>query len=168
MVFDVDLQILAHAFHIADVANVDANRLVVGLEEHRVAVKLVDDDARFLRHRSVLQFVAMLHLLGSPLKVLQAERLEQIVDGIHLEALDGILRVGRGEHDKGRSLHLLDKLHTVEVGHVDVDEDGIDYLLIHDLLGLQSALAGSHQFEVRYLLYVCGQLAQCQWLIVYG
>jgi hypothetical protein len=44
------------------------------------------------------------------------------------------------------------KLHAVEFGHVDVKEDGINLLVVNDMLGLNGALALCHEFEVGNLL----------------
>ena len=107
-------------------------------------------------------------LEGSPLEILQAKGLEKIVDGIHAIALNGIFGIGRGEDDEWRCYQLPHKVHTVEVGHVDVAEDGIDYFLLHDFLCFEGTHAFTTKLKERHFPDVGGQLLQCQWLVVDG
>ena len=70
--------------------------------------------------------------LGEPLR---AERLEQVVDGVHLERADGVLVVGSGENHR-RLVQRIDfsqDIEAVAIGHLDVQKEQIraelEYLL---------------------------------------
>ena len=110
----------------------------------------------------------MLQAVGGTAEFVEAEGLQQIVHGIHLEALHGVFRVGGGEHHEGWCGERLHEVHPVEVGHVDVAEDGVDVLIVQYLLGLKGALAFSAETEKGYLLDVGSELLQSQWLVVDG
>ena len=110
----------------------------------------------------------LLHPIGGAQEILHTEGLEQIVDGIDAEALDGILGVGRGEDNERRHGERLNKIHAVEVGHVDVAEDGVDDLLVEDVAGLKGTLTLCHEFQERHFLDIGGELLQGQGLVVDG
>ena len=95
-----------------------------------------------------------------PLEVLQAEGLQQIVDSVDTEALDGVFRVGGGEDDEGRTSERLDEVHTVEVGHVDVAEDGVDGVMFEEFASLHSTLALGSEFEERHLTDIGNELLE--------
>ena len=95
-VFQIDAQILAHALHIADVANVDAYHLVLGFQKE--CIVFVD-----ARHGGrIAQLILRLHLVGGALEVVESEGFQQVVDGVDLKALNGILAVGGGENYQWR------------------------------------------------------------------
>ena len=60
------------------------------------------------------------------------EGLEDVVDGVHVESLDGVIVEGGGEDDLRQALFAFEKLfdyaEAVEAGHLHVEEDevGID------------------------------------------
>ena len=62
----------------------------------------------------------------------------------------------------------LHKLQSVEVGHVDVKENGVDRLFAEDFHGLGSTQAAACDFEERHLFQVVGELLERQGLIVNG
>ncbi len=83
---------------------------------------------------------------------LAIERLQQIVDGIHFERLDGVLIVG-GSEDDLRQRHLavqqlLDDAEAVETRHLHVKEDEIGRELLDQVDGLDSVLALSHDVDI--------------------
>ena len=106
--------------------------------------------------------------VGGAAELIEAEGLEQVVDGIDLEALDSILGVGGREDDERRYRKRLHEIHAVEVGHVDVAEDGIDGLTVEDVLGLEGTLALGDELQKRNLADVCDELLQSQGLVVDG
>ena len=91
-----------------------------------------------------------------PHEVLQAERFEQVVDGIDTEAFDGVFRVGGGEDDERRYGERLDEVHAVEVGHVDVAEDGINRLTVQHVDGFDGTLTLCYQLQERHFPDICG------------
>ena len=64
------------------------------------------------------------------MEVLQPKGLEQVVDSIDTKAFYGIFRIGRRKDDEWRYGERLHKIHAVEVGHVDVTEDGIHGVIL--------------------------------------
>ena len=168
LAFKVDLQILAHTLDIADVGNGYLDNFVVGLDEDGViffGIRLGHLGYRNSNRRGLQSF---LEAIGCTTEIIEAEGLEQIVDGIHLEALNGILGVSCGEDDEGRGCKRLDEVHAVKVGHVDVAEDGIHRFAIQELFGLEGTLALAYELEKRNFLYVTDELLERQGLVVDG
>ena len=162
----VNLQVFAHALDVADVADGDAHHAVVGLDEDG-AVGL-HGAALLLGRVRVAQVVLLLYLHRGTQEVVHAERLQQVVDGVDLVALDGIFRVGGGEDDERRGCQLAHEVHAAEVGHIDVAEDGVHHVVLHDLACLECAAALACQFEKRHFADVGDELAQGQGLVVDG
>ena len=157
----MNAQILCHSLHETDVTDQDAHHLVFCLQEQGIFL------VKGRETGGVEQFKLPLHLVGSPQDVAHAEGLEEVVDGIHLVALHGIFLIGSGEDHKGRMGQRAHEVKSVEVGHIDVDEDGIHLFPVQYTHRLNGTLATVHQLEERHFLQVCRQLAQCQRLIIY-
>ena len=81
----------------------------------------------------------------------EGDRLEQVIDSIDLVAFEGIFAVGGGEDDGGHALEGARKLDAVEVGHVDVEENDIDMMLLAEAEGLEGVLGGACELEFGYL-----------------
>ena len=70
------------------------------------------------------------------------DRLDQVIDCVDLERVEGELAVGGDEHDRRRVLEMLQglgELQTRGLGHVDVEEDDIDGIFLQFLDGLAHA-----------------------------
>ena len=156
-------QVLAHGLDVADVVDVHLDDAVLGLEEERRGRGR--GGRRTLDLRTLDAFA---QALGGTLEVLQPEGLEQVVDGGHLEALDGVLGIGGGEDYQRCKGERLDKVHAVEVGHVDVAENGVDGVVLQEVARLDGTLALCRQLEVGHLADVGGQLSERQRLVVNG
>ena len=50
------------------------------------------------------------------------DRLEQIVDGVYVEGMQGVVRVGGDEDNGGGAIdaHLLEQIEAIDFGHLDV------------------------------------------------
>ena len=160
-------QVLAHGLDVADAVDGDANDLVVTLDkDDAVVIDLGGDDSGSL----LAYLVDVPHLECGGFKLVKTVGLQQVSHGIGLIALDGIVGVGRGEYHNGATAVFLierfGKLHAVEFGHVDVKEDGINLLVVNDMLGLNGALALCHEFEVGNLLDIGYQLLEGQRFII--
>ena len=153
LIIQVNLQVFTHALYITDIADGDAHHAIVGLHEYGTVG--LYRTALLLRRLLMTQVVLLLHLQGCPQEIVHAERLQQIVHGIHLIAFHGIFRVGRGEDDEWGRSQLAYEIHTAQVGHVDITEDSIYHLLLHQLLSLQGTMALACQFQERHLIYIC-------------
>ena len=66
-----------------------------------------------------------------------AERLQQVVDGVHLERADGVAVVGGDENDGDVITDEFQHVEAVELGHLDVE---------HQQVGLQLG-RGFHRLE---------------------
>ena len=114
------------------------------------------------------QVVLPFDFLGSDEELVQPERLHEVVDGVHLEAFDRILRIGGREDDQRRVGERLHEVHPAQVRHVDVGEDGVDGLVGEDFPGLQRARAGGDPFQEVGFRDVGFQLAEGQRFVVDG
>ena len=108
----------------------------------------------------------MLYAHGCTLEVVESEGLEQIVDGINLKSVDGILRIGCGEHYERRRCERAHEVHAIHVGHIDIDKYGVNPFVVDNVACLDGTLTFGYQIEKRYFLYVSGELLQCQRLVV--
>ena len=162
-----DAQVLAHRLDVADGIGVDAHDFVVALDEDDVIVGAVGRD---FGCRLLAYLVDVAHLLGSSLKLVKAVGLQQVAHSIGLVALDGIFGIGsREDHNGATGVVLLDrfgKVYAVEVGHVDVEEDSLNLLLLNHLFGFGGTAELAHEFKVGYLLDVGHQFPECQRFIV--
>ena len=77
----------------------------------------------------------------------EGDGLEQVIDSIDLVAFEGIFAVGGGEDDGGHVLEGARKLDAVEVGHVDVEENDIDMMLLAEAEGFEGVLGGAGELE---------------------
>ena len=90
------------------------------------------------------------------------------INGIDLVTFQGILGISRGEHHQRRHCQSAHQVKPAEVGHVDIEKEGIDRLLFHLLACFHSTLAQSHTLQPRHLANVFLQLLQRQRLVVNG
>lgn len=70
-----------------------------------------------------------------------AEGLEQVVDGVSLEGLDGIFIEGGGEDDIGRIVHELQHFEAIDLRHLDVQEDKIGVVLLDRFDAFETVVA---------------------------
>ena len=77
----------------------------------------------------------------------EGDGLEQVIDGRDLVAFEGIFAVGGGEDDGGHVLEGARQLDAVEVGHVNVEEDDIDMMLLAEAECLEGVLGGACELE---------------------
>ena len=75
------------------------------------------------------QLEPLQRLLGGLEKIGIGDGLEQVVDGIDLVAVYGILSEGGGKDDATAPLDHVRELHAVEFGHLYVEEDEVDVAL---------------------------------------
>jgi hypothetical protein len=134
----------------------------VGRHEHR-AVSLAHHEAAHERPDGLLALLEQVEqalldrsravrakvLLGPPQRRAEAvvvERLEQVVERVHLEGAQRVLVVGGDEHDD-RHRARSDRLHHVEAAHlrhVHVQEHDVGPRARHQLLGLRAGAGPDH------------------------
>ena len=61
---------------------------------------------------------------------------QQVVDGIHLKSLDGVLVVGRAEDDQGRLFEQVEQFQSCQFRHLDIEEYQVGLQLLD---GFQTA-----------------------------
>src|SRR5579859_6629712 len=59
-------------------------------------------------------------------EAVEGKRLQEIVDGVELEGVQGIFPESRGEDDKGRRRQVLQQTDTRDVRELDIEEEEID------------------------------------------
>ena len=73
------------------------------------------------------------------------EGLEDVVDGVNVEGLDGVIVEGGGKNDLRQALFAFEKLfdhaEAVEAGHLDVEEDQVRVVLFDQGEGFEAVLA---------------------------
>ena len=98
-----------------------------------------------------------------------AHRLEDVVDGVQLERLDGVLLVGGHEDDRRRRPEPGQHLREVEAGqprHLDVEEDRVDVEVLQDPQRLGGRVAGEHAADPRVALEQERELVERRPLVV--
>ncbi len=100
------------------------------------------------------------------------ERLEQVIDGVHVEGADRVLVVGGGEDDERQVIEaamvdeVLEDGEAVEARHLDVEEDDVGLVLFDELDGFNAVGAFGEDFDVADGLEQVLQLFAGQLLIV--
>jgi len=81
------------------------------------------------------------------------EGLEDVVDGVHVEGLDGVVVKGRGEDDVGNFEFALDELledaEAVETRHLDIEEDEVGIVFLDEVDGVESVFALGQKIDFR-------------------
>jgi hypothetical protein len=81
------------------------------------------------------------------------EGLEDVVHGVDVEGLDGVLVEGGGEDDVRNFEFALDEFfedaETVETGHLHVEEDEVGRVLLDEVDGFQAVLALTEEIDFR-------------------
>ena len=160
LALNVDLKIFAHALHITYVVHVNLNHLVLRLEEDGVVEEV-------LHRYPTLKLKLSFQLQRGMVKLIHAEGLEQIVDGIEPKAVNGMLRVGCGEDHEWRGCQGTHKIETVEVRHVDVHKHGVNVLAVNDLACRIGAKTLVDEFEKWHLAHIRGQLLQGKRFVIH-
>jgi len=106
--------------------------------------------------------------IGGTAEIVESEGFQEIIYGIDPESLHGIFAIGCGEDDERRCLQRLDEIHAVEIGHIDVAEDGINGFFCQKLPCFQGTLALGSEFEERNPLDIGHELPQGKRLVVDG
>ena len=110
----------------------------------------------------------LLHRLRDPLLV---ERLQQVVNRVHLERLHRILVVGGGEHDLRQRHFLVDQLldgaEAVESGHLHVKEDEFRRELLDQVHGFHAVLALRHDVHIEIAQQI-GKLVARKLLVIHN
>ena len=117
--------------------------------------------------RSQFHGKILTRFLNSRLELGIAYRLQQKVDGIYLIAVEGIVFECCGEYDS--SALVVDRLcqfHAIEVGHLDVEQQHIDWLFLQCCKCLDAVGKRRFELEVWGTGYKRFEKLDCQRLIV--
>ena len=101
----------------------------------------------------------------------RVHRLEQVIDGVDLERLDGVLVEGGDEHQRRRLLLLAFEqapghLEPAQPGHLDVEEDQVRLVTVDGGQRLDAVARLRHDFHVAELLELVAQLVARELLVV--
>ena len=114
------------------------------------------------------QFEPLDGLVGRLEEVGVGNGLEQVVEGIDLVAVEGVLLEGSGKDDAGARIDHPREFEPVEFGHLDVEEEEVDLLFGQFLHGLNSTGVFPCQFEEGSLGYIALKQSEGQGFIVYN
>lgn len=90
------------------------------------------------------------------------------MDSIGPETVDGVFRIGSGEDHQGGSQKATHKIKTIKVGHIDVDKDGVNHILLEIGASLSCRGTRCHEFEIGNALDIGCELLKCKRLVVDG
>ena len=88
-------------------------------------------------------------------EALGLDRLHEVVDRVDLEGLDGMLAIGRDEHDRRRARDLresLGQLQARRARHVDVEEHHVAAVVLEVLDGFAHVARLGHDLDLAGLL----------------
>ena len=109
-----------------------------------------------------------LRLLNRLLKALRLHRLYQIINCVHLVAIQCILRIGSGKDYQCPFGNGTGKLNSRNAGHLNIQKDKVYYVLLHKVGSRGGTVKTSHQLKTFRLLYQQFHSLPCQWFIVYN
>jgi hypothetical protein len=87
------------------------------------------------------RFVLIHPFAKRSVEALFGEGFEEVVDGVGLECADGIFIVGGGEDDGGRVFDELEHFESVDLWHLDIEEDEVGVVLLDRLKSFKSVVA---------------------------
>ena len=147
--------------NVAYVAHVYADSLVLVLQKERVVV------GRGTLFGSLVQEgVLPFHAFGSCIQFCLSEGFQQVVYRFHFIAFHGIVAIRSSKHHQGFHFQRAHEVEPAHIGHIYVDENGIDGLFLHFFFRLDGILTFAYKLQEGVLLYVGRQLLECQRLVV--
>ena len=156
----MNLQILIHTLDIHDIIKVYPKDLGAGLQI----------DESFFRSilRAHLTGPALVQFFCHPMKIIHIIRFQNIIDCMNLIALYRIFGISCGKDHHWRIGKFLDEVHTVDIGHVDVNEHSINISTGKHFLSLVDSPAGSDKLQIRYFINVSLQFFQSHRFVING
>ena len=100
-------------------------------------------------------------------QALRAERLQQVVDRVHLKGLDRVLVVGGDEDHRCLAADQLENVEAIEFRHLDVEEEQIGLLFGDGLHRLEAVAALGNHLDIGMLPEQLSQQRPRQLLIVH-
>ena len=95
-----------------------------------------------------------------------ADGLEQVIQRVDAEPVNGILVEGGGEHDARVLGNHLAQLQSVQLGHLYVEEQQVHRRLADTVQGVGSIGVLAAQFQEWYLLHIAREQFHCQRFVV--
>lgn len=157
----MDLKIFALSFDEPDVIAFYTQVAVVALQIKNIIFPMPVNRILVLKKLPVL-----VDLFCSPVEILASIWLQEIVQGIHLVALDRIFGICRHEYGHRGILQRPDEVQTIDVRHVYVDIYEVDFIGFQMLPCHFHTMAGGGQFHKRILEEMALQLFQSQWFVI--
>ena len=122
----MNLYIVLQTFNIKDVVERNLNELVVALHEDVFRIWL--GVFRFGLLRFVVQLEPMYGLVYGLEEATVVDRLQQIIQGVYLVAIDGIAIERGGEDDAGVRVDELREFQSVDARHLDVQKENMNWV----------------------------------------
>jgi len=116
--------VILHAFGIAYIRPGDLDKGITLPHKEHVVV-----GSRFLQRFAPL-YKLLIGFGGSLKESLEYDGFEEVVYGLQTEALQGIFGIGGNEDAHGRSIERVQKIDTIEVGHINVQKHQVNISLL--------------------------------------
>ena len=142
MVHDVIL----HALDEKNILKGDAHIFIIALHD--------EEPVAFDGIILVVLHVTVENLLAGTNEIFGGNRLHQIVEGVHLVGLDGVLLEGGGEDNLYVLRYDLGKLQSADLLHVDGKEENIQMVVANTVHRIDGAGIGANEVERRRIVNV--------------
>ncbi len=117
---EIEHDIILHSAYVGDAVDSDITQFAIHADEETL---------RLVVFISGLTLIPLLRLLNCREELVIAYRFQQEIEGRHLVTLESVFLECRGEDDTGVGGNHVCQLHTVEVGHLNVEEKQVGLLL---------------------------------------
>jgi hypothetical protein len=84
----------------------------------------------------------------------ERKRFDEVVEYFPFEAFDGIVAVGGGDDDQGAVGQAFQEVEPGELGHLDIEEEQVDVVLLQLLKSLYGVVCGGDRVNVEVLQVV--------------
>ena len=159
-VVETEKHIVFHPIHIDDLLYRNVPPFTIHTDEDGIGM-LGRGQSRCLRHIECLSC-----LFDRGQEFIVSDRLQQEVERIHLVALKGIFLESGSKHHTSILWQDMSQFHTVDVRHLNVEEQQFRFLCLDGVDGSDGVCIRSHQLQLRRPLYVRLQQAHCQGLVI--
>ena len=155
-ILDKNFDIVFQPFDIEYFAQFDLYLLILSLDEDRLD----------LCRRRLHMLVPLQRLVGRLEEIRVTDRFQQIVEGVHLVAVEGILFESRRKDDAGICLQYPRKFHAAQLRHLDIEEKQLYRLGAQYGQCLKGAVELCCEAEERSLVHITFQQTDGQWFII--
>src|SRR5689334_22766888 len=96
------------------------------------------------------------------------EWFQEVIECVYLKGLERELIVSRDKDDgrHGRAFDLVNYVEAAHLGHLDIEEDEVGFLLLDGLHSSGAIVTFGEQFNVRFILEQRANALSSQWFII--